>query len=63
MQAIWAMGEGREVMDKKEEFEKCGVGVGLFELNGFPMRWRAFLKCIFELPPAWLKNPNKYKLT
>ncbi len=45
MLTMWAKGEEREGMDKKEDFEKCGGGVGLFEPNGFPMRWRPFLKC------------------
>ncbi len=58
MQAMRAKGQEREGMDKKEDYKKFGVGVGLFEPDGFPMRWRAFLKCIFELSPAWLKNPN-----
>jgi hypothetical protein len=52
MQAMRAKGGARQGMDKKEDFEKSGVGVGLFEPNGFPMRWRSFLKCIFELSPA-----------
>jgi hypothetical protein len=64
MEAMRAKGEERdEGMDKKEEFEKCGMGVALFEPNAFPMWWRAFLKCKFELSPAWLKKPNQYKMT
>ena len=63
MEAMRAKGEEKEGMDKKEEFETCGVGVARFEPDAFPMRWRAFLKCIFDLSPAWIKNPNEYKLT
>jgi hypothetical protein len=63
MLAMRAKVEGREVVDKKEDFKKCGVGVGWFEPYGFPMRWRAFLTCLFELSPAWLENPNQYKMT
>jgi hypothetical protein len=63
MQALWAKRKEREAMAKKEEFEKCGQGGRLFEPHGFPMRWRAFLKCKFEMSPAWLNNPNQYIMT
>jgi hypothetical protein len=63
MQAMRAKGEARQGMDKKEDFEKSGVGVGLFEPNVFSMRWSAFLNWSFELSPAWLKKPNQYEMT
>jgi hypothetical protein len=44
MQAMRAKGKERGGMDKKEDFQNCGVGVRFFEPNGFPMRWRAVLK-------------------
>jgi hypothetical protein len=63
MQAMRAKGKEREGMDKKKEFKKCGEGVRLFEPYGFSMRWRAVLKCKFEMSPAWLNNPNQYTMT
>jgi hypothetical protein len=63
MQALRAKGNEGGGMDKKEDFQKCGVGVRFFEPNGLHMRWRTVLKCEFEMFPAWLNKPNQYKIT
>jgi hypothetical protein len=63
MQAMRVKGKERGGMDKKEDFQICGVGVRFFEPNGFPMRWRAVLKCKFEMFPAWLNKPKQYIMT
>jgi hypothetical protein len=42
----------RRGMDKRKNSKKCRVRRMLFELNGFPMRWRTVLRGTFEMIAA-----------